>query len=54
MLDLVEIALEHTGIGFERLDGSMTLKQRSSALQRFSGEISCRVLLASVQCAGVG
>ncbi|KAF8244057.1 hypothetical protein K440DRAFT_663691 [Wilcoxina mikolae CBS 423.85] len=54
MLDLVEIALEDAGIGFERLDGSMTLKQRSSALQNFSGKVSCQVLLASVQCAGVG
>ncbi|KAF8533502.1 SNF2 family N-terminal domain-containing protein [Trichophaea hybrida] len=54
MLDLVEIALEDAEIGFERLDGSMTLKQRSSALQNFSGKVSCQVLLASIQCAGVG
>jgi SNF2 family DNA or RNA helicase len=54
MLDFVEAALGHVGIGFKRLDGSMTLKQRSAALQNFRSNISCQVLLASIQCAGVG
>lgn len=54
MLDLVEVALENAGIGFGRLDGSMNLKQRSAVLKSFREDGSRQVLLASIQCAGVG
>lgn len=54
MLDLVEVALENAGIGFERLDGSMTLKQRGAVLLSFRKNANRQVLLASIQCAGVG
>ncbi len=54
MLDLVGFALEAEKIQFQRLDGTMSLKQRERALETFRTDPECIVLLASIQCAGVG
>jgi len=54
MLDLVEVALEHRGSQFRRIDGSMSLAQRDKSLEDFRSKPECTVLLASIQSAGVG
>jgi SWI/SNF-related matrix-associated actin-dependent regulator of chromatin subfamily A3 len=54
MLDLLEFALEAESIPFQRFDGTMNLKQRSACLDEFRNNPECQVLLASIQCAGVG
>jgi SWI/SNF-related matrix-associated actin-dependent regulator of chromatin subfamily A3 len=54
MLDLVEVALEHKGSQFRRIDGSMSLPQRDKSLEDFHSKPECTVLLASIQSAGVG
>jgi hypothetical protein len=54
MLDLVEFALQAKAIPFQRFDGTMNLKQRSACLDEFRNNSGCQVLLASIQCAGVG
>jgi len=54
MLDLVEYALEAEGLEFQRFDGTMNLQQRGTALKEFRTNPTCQILLASIQCAGVG
>jgi SNF2 family DNA or RNA helicase len=56
MLDLVEVALQHEGLHdqCQRLDGGMTLPQRNKALQEFTKNPNCTILLATISCAGVG
>ncbi|KAK2789973.1 hypothetical protein FQN52_005781 [Onygenales sp. PD_12] len=54
-LDLIEIALDDNGINtFTRLDGSMTLKQRSAALEAFRDDNNVTILLATLGAGGVG
>ena len=54
MLDLVQPCLKLEKISSERLDGSKSITQRKAALKRFSTDKDCTVLLASIDCAGVG
>nr|KMM70564.1 DNA repair and recombination protein RAD5C [Coccidioides posadasii RMSCC 3488] len=54
-LDLIEIALQDNGIrGFTRLDGTMALKQRNVALDKFRDDENITVLLATLGAGGVG
>ncbi|OAX79555.1 hypothetical protein ACJ72_06127 [Emergomyces africanus] len=54
-LDLIEIALEDNGITtFARLDGTMTLKQRNTALDAFRDDDNITILLATLGAGGVG
>ncbi|KAI2016065.1 hypothetical protein LOZ49_000247 [Ophidiomyces ophidiicola] len=54
-LDLIEIALQDSGItGFTRLDGTMVLKQRNAALDKFRSDNSITILLATLGAGGVG
>ncbi|KAJ5905736.1 uncharacterized protein N7473_002652 [Penicillium subrubescens] len=54
-LDLIEIALKHNGLdSFTRLDGTMTLKARSKALDLFARDDSVTILLATIGAGGVG
>ncbi|PGH16879.1 hypothetical protein AJ79_01523 [Helicocarpus griseus UAMH5409] len=54
-LDLIQIALEDNGINsFTRLDGTMSLKQRNSALDAFRDDDNVTILLATLGAGGVG
>ena len=48
MLDLVQRALGAAGIGYERLDGSMSQAQRGHALARFADDDEAAVMLLSL------
>lgn len=53
-LDLIEYALERANIGFVRLDGTMSVKQRTHSLDTFKTDPNVTVLLASIKAAGQG
>ncbi|KAF3482819.1 transcription termination factor 2 [Arthroderma uncinatum] len=54
-LDLIEIALEDNGLtGYTRLDGTMSLKQRNTAIETFSTDDSITILLVTIGAGGVG
>ncbi|KAI0899905.1 SNF2 family N-terminal domain-containing protein, partial [Annulohypoxylon nitens] len=54
MLDLIGKALSIKAFKYQRLDGSMNLKQRSQALDDFRKDQECTILLASLGSAAVG
>ncbi|EEQ31460.1 putative 1-phosphatidylinositol 4-kinase [Microsporum canis] len=54
-LDLIEVALEENGLtGYARLDGTMSLKQRNSAIETFSKDDDVTILLVTIGAGGVG
>lgn len=53
-LDLIEYALEKHNIGFVRLDGTMSVKQRTQSLDTFKTDPNVVVLIASIKAAGQG
>ena len=53
-LDLIEHALNSNNIPSVRLDGRMTLKQRSAVLRTFKSDPSIAVLLVSIKAGGQG
>lgn len=53
-LDLIDYALDKAQIGSTRIDGSMSVKQRSQALHTFNTIDSVRVLLVSIKAGGQG
>ncbi|KAM4056828.1 DEAD/DEAH box helicase [Hirsutella rhossiliensis] len=53
-LDLIEVALNATGISFARLDGSMTRTARTAAMDSFREDNKVEVLLVSIMAGGVG
>ncbi|KAG2393295.1 hypothetical protein C9374_006826 [Naegleria lovaniensis] len=54
MLDLVEVALEKSGIRFVRLDGKMQRKDRDDAVQKFKHDNTIQVCLISLKVGGTG
>lgn len=54
MLDLVEIALEKSGIRFVRLDGRMQRKDREIAVENFKNDRGVSVCLISLKVGGIG
>jgi SNF2 family DNA or RNA helicase len=50
----VKKALTHVGIPFASLEGSMTLRQRESALKRFLGNPDIEVFILNMRAGGVG
>jgi len=54
MLSLIEVVLKENGVGFVRLDGTLSMTQRSRVLNEFKVEGETRVLLASLRSCGVG
>lgn len=54
MLDLIEQALNLEGLIFQRIDGKKSIDQRRTALKEFSYDTRCTVMLASIDCAGLG
>ena len=53
-LDLIEIALEDNGIGYGRLDGTMSVRQRTAVLDRFKSDPEITVILVSIKAGGQG
>ncbi|KAM3423596.1 hypothetical protein BST61_g1020 [Cercospora zeina] len=53
-LDLIEFALDHRGINYARLDGSMSIKQRTAAMNQFKTDEQCVVMLVSIKAGGQG
>ena len=52
---VIEVALKRAGLSFGRLDGSMSLAQRDTALAEFRRESTSQtVLLCSLKATGVG
>ncbi len=54
MLDLIQRALETSGIQFQRIDGQTNLSQRIEDLETFDADPYCQVLLASIGSVGEG
>ncbi len=54
VLNLLEPHLKKNGIGYTRLDGSMTVPTRQAQIERFKTDPSARVLLISLKAGGVG
>ena len=54
MLNIVEVALQRAGVGYTRLDGSMTMAARDAAVSEFREAPSCVVFLVSLKAGGVG
>lgn len=50
----IVIALDQRRISWIRIDGSMTRKEKTKNLKRFSEDQSIRVLLGSINAAGTG
>lgn len=53
-LDLIELALDDQHIGYVRLDGTMSVRQRSAVLERFRTDDTITVLLVSIKAGGQG
>lgn len=54
MLDLLEIALYQAGYRFVRIDGRLSVAQRTSALSTFRNDEACTVLIATITSVGEG
>lgn len=53
-LDIVQYHLGRHGYQYTRLDGSMSVRHRDTALQRFDEDVDCTILLASLAVCSVG
>lgn len=53
-LDLIELALNSVGIGFTRLDGTMSRGARTTAMDKFREDDSIHVILVSIMAGGLG
>ncbi|KAK0630427.1 SNF2 family N-terminal domain-containing protein [Bombardia bombarda] len=54
MLDLVQQHLELSGFNVRRIDGKSSLQDRGNAIEQFSENPDCTVMLASIESAGEG
>lgn len=54
MLDKIGRALEHSGINYVQLDGTMSRTQREASLSRFEKDPGTEVLLVSLRAGGFG
>ncbi|KAK6342296.1 hypothetical protein TWF718_007699 [Orbilia javanica] len=54
MLDLVEVALRRNKIGFTRMEGSLTTKERRERLRIFRSDPNCRVFLSTLGSGSTG
>jgi superfamily II DNA or RNA helicase len=54
LLDLVMMRLIRQKVGYERLDGGSTARQRERRVERFQEEDDCRVFLVSLKAGGTG
>ncbi|TKA82664.1 hypothetical protein B0A55_01475 [Friedmanniomyces simplex] len=53
-LDLIEVALEEHEIGFTRLDGTMSIGQRTRVMELFKTDPRVTVILVSIKAGGQG
>ncbi|KAJ2906319.1 hypothetical protein MKZ38_002035 [Zalerion maritima] len=53
-LDLIEHSLKKANISFTRLDGTMSLKQRTAAINTFREDESIHLILVSIYAGGLG
>ena len=53
-LDLIQIALDHAGITYTRLDGKMTRIARTNAMDAFRDDPKVHVILVSIMAGGLG
>jgi SNF2 family DNA or RNA helicase len=54
MLNLISLELDRQGIGYTRLDGSMTLEKRVQSIKSFREDENKTVMLATIGSSGVG
>ena len=54
MLDLIQVDLEKAGFQIQRIDGRTSLQKRRTAVEQFSSDPACTVMLASIGSAGEG
>lgn len=54
MFDLLEVALTEEGYEYVRLDGTMSLKARQDAMQKFQTRCECRLFLISLNAGSTG
>jgi SNF2 family DNA or RNA helicase len=54
MLDLIAVALTDKALRFHRIDGQSSLSQRKDAIEKFSSDPACNIMLASIGAAGEG
>lgn len=54
MLDLVQKDLLSVGLSIQRIDGRASLSQRREAIEKFSSNPDCTVMLVSIGSAGEG
>lgn len=53
-LDLIQLALDSNGITYTRLDGKMSLSQRTNAMDKFRANPAVQVILVSIMAGGLG
>ncbi|KAH7026886.1 SNF2 family N-terminal domain-containing protein [Macrophomina phaseolina] len=53
-LDLISIALEDKGLNYTRLDGTMSRRKRTFALDAFRDDPSIQIMLISINAGGLG
>nr|POE94423.1 putative swi/snf-related matrix-associated actin-dependent regulator [Quercus suber] len=53
-LDLIEVALDNADIGYLRLDGTMSIKQRTAVMEQFKTDPSITVMVISIKAGGQG
>ncbi|KAK6532636.1 hypothetical protein TWF281_006817 [Arthrobotrys megalospora] len=54
MLDLIEVALRRNQIGFARMEGSLTTRERKERLHTFRNDPNCRVFLSTLGSGSTG
>ncbi|KAI9892698.1 MAG: hypothetical protein M1814_001118 [Vezdaea aestivalis] len=54
LLDLLEVPLFQKGMVVERYDGSMSMKQRNAAVDRFKAEPTATIMLVSLKAGNAG
>jgi SWI/SNF-related matrix-associated actin-dependent regulator of chromatin subfamily A3 len=53
-LDILQWNLENRGLGFTRIDGTMSTEERDAAIKTLESSRAHRIMLASLRVAGVG
>nr|POE85401.1 putative swi/snf-related matrix-associated actin-dependent regulator [Quercus suber] len=53
-LDLIEVALDNADIGYLRLDGTMSIKQRTAVMEQFKTDPNITVMVVSIKAGGQG
>jgi SWI/SNF-related matrix-associated actin-dependent regulator 1 of chromatin subfamily A len=54
ILDILEVALEHLGIRYTRLDGQTKTDERQGLVDEFNDDPDIKVFLLSTKAGGVG